>query len=202
MRTRLFDVAVACLGLVLGAPLWAAVAAAVRLDSDGPVLHRARRMGRHGTTVTVLKFRTMVLDAPGGPAVTASGDDRVTRIGRVLRATKLDEVPQLLNVVAGDMGLVGPRPEDPRYLEVYSEDQRRVLLGQRPGITSPASVAYRHEEAVLAGADDVDAAYRSQVLPAKLVIDTEYFARRSLTGDLGVIWATVVAVARRRPVEL
>ena len=119
------------------------------------------------------KFRRMVSDADKqGPGITATGDSRITRVGRFLRRTKIDELPQLINVLSGDMSLVGPRPEDPRYVTLYTPEQRRVLA-VRPGITSAASLAYRHEEQLLAGAD-WETVYREEVLPAKLAIDLEY----------------------------
>src|SRR5688572_27718688 len=141
--TRLLDVSVSALALVLGSPLLAMIAAGVKLTSSGPVLHRARRVGRGGVVFTLYKFRTMTIDAERtGPAITRHNDPRVTPLGRFLRQTKLDELPQLVNTLLGDMSLVGPRPEDPSYVRLYSPDERRVL-DVKPGITSAATVLHR-----------------------------------------------------------
>jgi lipopolysaccharide/colanic/teichoic acid biosynthesis glycosyltransferase len=193
---RVLDVAVASAALVVAAPVIAALAIAIRLGSPGPALHRAVRVGRHGAPFTLYKLRSMRVGAAGsGPGVTAGGDQRVTGVGRFVRATKLDELPQLVNVLRGEMSLVGPRPEDPRYVEWYDAEQRRIL-DVRPGITSPASVTYRDEEAVLAAADDVEAAYR-HVMAEKIAIDLDYFPHASLGGDLRWLWRTLTAVAGR-----
>jgi len=193
MTKRALDVTVAVLGLALLWPVLVVVAIAVALSSPGPVLHRAQRVGRGGQPFTLYKFRTMVRDAAAsGPGVTAGGDARITKVGRVLRRTKLDELPQLVNVLLGDMSLVGPRPEDERYVELYTPEQRRIL-DVRPGITSPASITYRDEEAVLRGADDLEAAYR-ELMAEKIRIDLAYLQRRSVRSDLGVLWRTALAV--------
>jgi lipopolysaccharide/colanic/teichoic acid biosynthesis glycosyltransferase len=190
----MLDLALATIGLVLTTPLAIALGLIVRATSPGPALHRATRIGRHGTPFTLYKFRSMRLGAASaGPGITAGGDPRITRIGRVLRRTKLDELPQLWNVVKGDMSLVGPRPEDPRYVELYNPTQRTILRW-RPGITSPASVTYRDEEAVLAAADDLDAAY-AMVMADKIDIDLAYFEHASLLGDLRWLARTLAAVA-------
>lgn len=201
MAKRLFDVAVAVVATVISSPAWLAIGAAIKLDSRGPVLHRARRVGGGGQEFTLLKFRTMTVGAAtAGPPVTTGGDPRITRVGRVLRSTKLDELPQLINVVRGDMSLVGPRPEDPRYVALYDEAQRAILRF-RPGITSPASRAYRHEEAILAAAPDAMATYRDEVLPAKLAVDLAYFPTASVRSDLRILASTLRAVVRRAPKE-
>jgi lipopolysaccharide/colanic/teichoic acid biosynthesis glycosyltransferase len=194
---RVLDVLLASVALLVATPVIAVLAIAIRLSSPGPALHRAVRAGRHGTPFTLYKLRSMQVGAAGaGPGVTAGGDRRVTPVGRFVRATKLDELPQLVNVLRGEMSLVGPRPEDPRYVDWYDDDQRRIL-DVRPGITSPASVTYRDEEAVLAAADDVEVAYR-RVMAEKIAIDLAYFPDASLAGDLRWLWRTVAAVAGRR----
>jgi lipopolysaccharide/colanic/teichoic acid biosynthesis glycosyltransferase len=189
---RIVDVVGATAGLVALAPLLLILWLAVRLDSPGAVLHRATRIGLDGRPFTLYKFRSMDAGAAlHGPAITADQDARVTRIGRTLRRAKLDELPQLVNVLRGDMSLVGPRPEDPRYVALYSPEQREVLKA-RPGITSPASLKYRGEEQLLTGGDWEDL-YVRRILPAKLAIDLEYLRRRTVMTDLGVILATVFA---------
>lgn len=190
------DRLVAAILLVALAPVLVLVAIAVRLSSPGPVLHRASRVGLGGTNFEVLKFRSMRLGEPG-TAVTSANDPRVTGVGRAIRSLKLDELPQLLNVVKGDMALVGPRPEDPRYVALYTDEQRR-LLRVRPGVTSPATVRYRHEESILAAATDVEQTYITEVLPAKLAIDLEWLDRRTLATDVQVLVATLLATLRTR----
>ncbi|MEW6580001.1 MAG: sugar transferase, partial [Chloroflexota bacterium] len=169
MLKRPFDLLASAIGLVFLSPLFALIALLIRLSSPGPIFYRARRVGRCGREFTLYKFRSMVANADRqGPGITTAGDPRVTPIGRVLRRTKLDELPQLWNVLRGDMSLVGPRPEDPRYVALYTPEQRRVL-DVRPGITSLASIEYRHEEAVLRG-PDWEQRYIREVMPAKLTI--------------------------------
>jgi lipopolysaccharide/colanic/teichoic acid biosynthesis glycosyltransferase len=201
----------AAVAVVLLGPLLAVLAVAVRLTSPGPALHRAVRQGRHGTFV-LLKLRTMRVGAAGiGPAVTAAGDPRVTAIGRILRRTKLDELPQLWNVVVGDMALVGPRPEDPRFID-WSDPLHRRVFSARPGITGLTALRYRNEEALLAEAarevaasagrdqvteDDLDRGYRERVLPLKLAMDAAYLDGRSLRGDLVILGRTIGQVLRR-----
>lgn len=178
--------------LVLG-PLFLLIAIAVKSDSSGPVFYLAQRTGRNGQLFRLFKFRSMVTGADRhGPGVTISGDSRVTRMGRFLRRTKLDELPQLWNVLRGDMSLVGPRPEDPRYVALYTAQQRRVL-SVRPGITSAASLAFRHEEQLLTG-PNWEEKYRTEVLPAKLAIDLDYLDRRTLVSDFGLIFKTFLAL--------
>jgi lipopolysaccharide/colanic/teichoic acid biosynthesis glycosyltransferase len=175
---------------VILSPIIAAIAAVVKLQDGGPVFHVGRRVGKDGKTIGVLKFRTMVPDAEKkGPAITASGDPRITRLGRLLRKTKLDELPQFLNVLKGDMSLVGPRPEDPRYVAAYTEEQRKVL-SVRPGITSPASLAYSDEESMLSG-DAWEGRYLTEILPHKLEIEAAYLRRRTIVSDLGILFKTL-----------
>lgn len=189
---RSFDLIVAAVGVTLTTPLFVVIAVLIKLESPGPIFYRSFRVGLRGEEFEVLKFRTM-RNSTTGPGVTRRGDPRVTRVGRVLRLTKFDELPQLLNVLAGDMSLVGPRPEDPRYVAHYTPEQWRVL-SVRPGITSPASLAYRHEEEVLASiSDDVETAYLTEVLPSKLRMDLDYVSRQSFLVDLRVLLRTAAS---------
>jgi lipopolysaccharide/colanic/teichoic acid biosynthesis glycosyltransferase len=193
---RLFDLALALPGLLLLSPLLLVVALLIKLDSRGPALFRQTRVGKHGRPFQILKFRTMVTDAEErGGQLTTAGDSRITRCGRVLRATKLDELPQLINVVRGEMSLVGPRPEVPRYVEMYTDAQRRVL-DLTPGITDPASIRYRDESAVLAAAEDPETFYVEVVMPEKIRLNLDYAAKASLFGDLGVILRTLACILR------
>jgi lipopolysaccharide/colanic/teichoic acid biosynthesis glycosyltransferase len=193
MLKRLFDITASGLGLLALAPVMLAVALVVKLTSPGPVFHRATRIGRHGKPFTLLKFRSMVVGADRlGPRITSVDDPRITRVGRFLRRTKLDELPQLINVLRGEMSIVGPRPEDPCYVALYTDEQRRVL-SVRPGITSLASVKYRDEEGMLAGMD-VERYYVECVLPAKLAIDLEYVRHGNLWRDVLIILMTLRAL--------
>jgi lipopolysaccharide/colanic/teichoic acid biosynthesis glycosyltransferase len=194
MIRRAIDVVGALAIGVVTAPIWLLAAVAIRLMDGAPVLHRGVRVGRGGTLFTLYKFRTM--GAEMGPSVTTDGDVRVTRAGEFLRRTKIDELPQLWNVVQGDMSLVGPRPELPRFVEHYSPEQRR-LLSVAPGLTSPATIAYQHEEALLARCPDPEHAYVEEVLPAKLALDLDWLDGRSMRGDLRVLAETVRAVLAR-----
>ena len=190
---RLLDLVASLAGLTLLSPFFVLIALLIALDSPGPVFYRGQRVGRHGRLFRLYKFRSMVVSAdPQGPGITAAGDARITRVGRFLRRAKLDELPQLINVLLGDMSLVGPRPEDPRYVAFYTPEQRRVL-SVRPGITSPASLAFRHEEQLLAG-EDWETHYRTRVLPDKLALDLAYLTRRTLLSDLALILRTLAAV--------
>jgi lipopolysaccharide/colanic/teichoic acid biosynthesis glycosyltransferase len=196
LLTRLLDISLSLAALIALSPLMLVLAVAVRCSSPGPVLYRARRVGKNGRLFQVYKFRSMVTDtADSGPRVTGSGDPRVTKLGRILRRTKLDELPQLLNTLIGDMSLVGPRPEDPCYVQSYSAEQRQVLR-VKPGITSPATLLHRHEEELLSGRD-FEETYRREILPNKLRIELEYLSRRTLSGDVRILMQTAFALFRR-----
>jgi lipopolysaccharide/colanic/teichoic acid biosynthesis glycosyltransferase len=192
---RGFDIIGSALGLLLLLPVLLACAVAVRLDSRGPVLFRQERIGRSGRPFTILKLRTMV-DRPrdGGPLITAAGDPRVTAAGRWLRRTKLDELPQLINVLRGEMSLVGPRPEAGRYVALYPDAVRDLVLSVRPGITDEASILFRNESELLANAQDPDAYYASELLPRKLEIHARYARQRSFAGDLRILSRTLRAL--------
>jgi lipopolysaccharide/colanic/teichoic acid biosynthesis glycosyltransferase len=190
---RLLDISLSLIGLILLSPLLLLAAVVVKLSSPGPVFHRARRVGKGGRLFDVYKFRTMIVNAAAhGPRVTGAGDHRVTPVGRFLRRSKIDELPQLFNVLRGDMSLVGPRPEDPSYVKTYSRGQLQVLR-VKPGLTSPATILHRNEEQMLAGPDP-ESNYRDQILPAKLQIDLRYFSHRTLSRDLFVLAKTAVAL--------
>ena len=188
---RLMDMLAAGVGLLLLSPLLALVALLVRLASPGPALFRQERMGRNFRPFQILKFRTMVQDAPqrGGP-ITFGGDPRITPLGSLLRQTKLDELPQLVNVLKGDMSLVGPRPEVPRYVELFRGDYAEILR-VRPGITDLASIRYRDEAAILGAAANPEEEYVRRVLPEKIRLAKEYVERRSLRLDLAIIFGTL-----------
>lgn len=195
MAKRLFDVFCAGLGLLLLSPLWILVAIWIKLDSPGPVLFRQERVGRFGQPFFIHKFRSMRVDAPVlGPQITVGDDPRITRSGRFLRASKIDELPQLWDVFRGAMSLVGPRPEVPRYVALYTPEQRELVLSVRPGITDPASLQFRHESEILARAADPEREYVEVILPAKLRIAGDYVRHASVWGDLRLILATLGAL--------
>jgi lipopolysaccharide/colanic/teichoic acid biosynthesis glycosyltransferase len=199
MAKRLFDVVLATVGLVACAPILVVAGALVRLTSPGPVLFRQERIGRGFRPFTIYKFRTMVADAPQrGAAITCGDDPRITRVGRLLRATKIDELPQLFNVLRGDMSFVGPRPEVQRYVEMFADDYREILA-VRPGITDLASILYRDEAAILGRAADPQAEYVERILPHKIRLAKEYRHRSSVLFDVGVILQTILAVVRPHP---
>jgi lipopolysaccharide/colanic/teichoic acid biosynthesis glycosyltransferase len=196
MGKRAFDLIAAALALLLLSPLLLAVALAVKLDSPGPVFFRQLRVGRHGVPFRIHKFRTMGADAPGLP-LTVGADPRITRTGAVLRRTRIDELPQLIDVLQGTMSLVGPRPEVPRYVALYPSALRERALAVRPGITDPASLEFIDEGERLARAADPEREYVEVILPAKLQRAAEYADRATLWSDLGVLWRTVQRLARQ-----
>jgi lipopolysaccharide/colanic/teichoic acid biosynthesis glycosyltransferase len=191
---REFDCVVATLGLALLAPIFVVVALLVKLSSPGPVFYFQDRVGLNGRRFKIVKFRSMFEDADKrGLAITSSSDRRITPIGRVIRSLKIDELPQLWNVLKGEMSLVGPRPEVLHYVESYSPEQRRVLT-VRPGITDPATIAYRREQELLATQTDPDRYYRDVVLPNKLNRNLEYLDRISLSYDLFLVLLTTFSL--------
>lgn len=188
---RFFDITVAFLGLLLLSPLLILSAILIKLDSKGHVFFRHERMGKRFRPFSMLKFRTMVQDAPqkGGP-ITFGNDPRITRMGRFLRKTKIDELPQLLNVLKGEMSLVGPRPEIREYVELFRQDYHEILK-VRPGITDLASLTYPDEAAVLGQSDTPERTYREQILPEKIKLAKEYLKRSSFSFDFILILKTL-----------
>jgi lipopolysaccharide/colanic/teichoic acid biosynthesis glycosyltransferase len=193
MANRLMDLVLAVAGLVVTAPVMLAISVAVRVRDGSPVIYRARRVGQHGREFALFKFRTMTQTT--GALVTAEGDPRITPLGRRLRRRKLDELPQLFNVLRGEMSIVGPRPEDPSYVALYTEAQRRVL-SVKPGITGVASLEYADEESLLRG-EDWETTYRQVIMPAKLRLELDYVARRSFRTDAALILRTAGIVVRQ-----
>ncbi len=192
---RGLDLATALVGFVLLSPIFLLLAVLIRRDSPGPTFYWGERVGRGGKPFHILKFRTMYEDTASydGPRVTGQGDPRITPLGQWLRDTKLNELPQLWNVLKGEMSIVGPRPEDKNFVDHWTPEAREVLLSVRPGITSPASVLYRDEENMLRSGDVVDQ-YLKVILPSKLRLDLLYVHNRSLLTDLDVIFWTVMAL--------
>jgi lipopolysaccharide/colanic/teichoic acid biosynthesis glycosyltransferase len=196
MSKRTFDLVAASIGLLLLAPLFIMLALWVRLDSPGPVFYRQQRVGRGGMLFRIFKFRTMVVRPSDGRQLTVGRDPRVTNAGHFLRKSKLDELPQLLNVIQGSMSLVGPRPEVPRYVACYPPEVRALVLSVAPGITDWASILYKEESEILGRAADPEQAYVEKILPAKLEYYVRYVRERSLWVDLRIIVHTLVAIAR------
>jgi lipopolysaccharide/colanic/teichoic acid biosynthesis glycosyltransferase len=187
------DVVLSLLVLLLLSPILAIVAMAVWLESGGPVLFRQKRVGLGFMPFEIVKFRTM--RPVGGPLITVAGDIRVTRVGKFLRETKLDEVPQFWSVLRGHMIIVGPRPEVPKYVELFIERYRKVLT-VRPGITDLASIRFRHEEDILYGSTDPLKEYAERILPAKLDLAEEYVSTRTCLGDISIMFRTATSIIR------
>lgn len=196
MSKRVFDVVAAASGLILLAPALLAIALWIRLDSPGPALFRQRRVGRFGRHFDIYKFRTMADRPDDGRQLTVGGDPRITRAGRFLRRTKLDELPQLLNVLEGTMSLVGPRPEVPRYVDRYPPTVRQTVLSVAPGITDLAAILYKDENDILGRAQDPERAYVETILPVKLEYYQRYVRERSFWLDLRIIFRTLAAILK------
>ena len=193
---RAMDIVLSACALAVLWPLLLLIALAIWIDDPGPVFYRQVRVGRNGKTFRIFKFRSMVMDADKkGLAITVGRDSRITRVGAVLRKTKLDELAQLLNVLLGQMSFVGPRPDVPKYVELYTPYQRQVLL-VRPGITDYASIAYRNENDLLAGAPNPETMYIEQIMPDKIELNMKYLREISPLADIRLILKTIVAVIK------
>lgn len=193
-RKRVFDLVFATSGLVITAPLFAVAALSIKLEDGGPIFFRQNRVGYRGAIFRIWKFRTMVVEADRkGPQLTVAGDPRITTVGRWLRKCKLDELPQLLNVLAGEMSFVGPRPEVQKYVAMYNEDQRGVLM-LVPGITDPASIRYYDEGNILALSQDPERRYVEDLMPEKISLNLLYAENATVVTDILVLVKTVVRV--------
>jgi lipopolysaccharide/colanic/teichoic acid biosynthesis glycosyltransferase len=198
LSKRAFDFVAALLGMTCLSPLFLVIAVLIQLDSRGPVIFKQERIGRGLRPFFIYKFRTMVKDAfTLGSVITVGEDPRITRVGHFLRRTKLDELPQLLNVLKGDMSIVGPRPEVRRYVEAYRQDYEEVLK-VRPGMTDLASLKFRDEAAILGTFDDPEDVYLKRILPEKVKLGKAYARGSSLCFDIAVIVRTLTALAARR----
>jgi len=190
MIKRLFDIVVAFLGLFLLSPILLLAALLIKRDSPGPIFFRQERMGRGFRSFFIYKFRTMVQDAPKSATITSDGDPRITRVGRLLRKTKIDELPQLFNVLKGEMSFVGPRPEVRQYVELFRQDYDDILR-IRPGITDLATMKYRDEEVVLALSENPEEEYLNRILPDKISLAKDYLGRSSFLFDLVLVLKTL-----------
>lgn len=194
MNKRFFDIVAATLGMVFLSPFLLWIAWLIRREDGGPVFYRGVRVGLHGKPFRIFKFRTMVVDAEKtGVLSTADDDTRITYVGKFLRRYKLDELPQLLNVLKGDMSIVGQRPEVKRYTDLFTEEEK-IILSIRPGITDWASIWNADEGAILAGAEDPEQAYMELIRPTKLKLQMKYVRERSLWMDLKIIFLTILAI--------
>ena len=197
MSKRLFDLIFASLGLVMLSPLLLLMAAWVKLDSNGSIFFRQERVGQHGKTFRIHKFRTMITDTEKrGLQITVGKDSRITRSGAFLRRYKLDELPQLIDVVIGNMSLVGPRPEVPKYVACYPADVRDLVLSVKPGITDLASIEFKDENTLLGQSSNPEKTYKEQILPIKLDYYTQYARKHNLLLDINLIFKTLVAIVR------
>ncbi len=195
---RLFDVVASGIGLILLSPLFLVVAIWISLDSDGPVFFRQVRVGRYNKNFRIFKFRTMKIGSDKGRLITVGGhDSRITRSGYFLRKTKIDELPQLINVFVGDMSIVGPRPEVRHYVDLWLPEQMHVL-DVRPGITDPASIRYRNENELLEGADDPEQFYINVIMQDKIKLYLEYVENRGFWYDIKIIFLTFYAIIKQR----
>lgn len=192
---RAFDAVASAAGLIVLSPVFLAVGIAIKAHDRGPVFFRQERIGLHGRPFRIHKFRSMRV-AGTGALITSADDDRITPVGKFLRKSKLDELPQLIDVLRGDMSLVGPRPEVPRYVAMWPADARDEILGVRPGISDPAAIAFRNEQDELAASDDPERHYVEVILPKKVEMYRDYVRNRSFLGDLGVIFRTLASVVR------
>jgi lipopolysaccharide/colanic/teichoic acid biosynthesis glycosyltransferase len=196
MIKRLFDIFLSLLVLLILFPLFIIIAIWILLDSPGGVFYRQIRVGRFNKDFPMLKFRTMRPGSESGGLLTVGGTDpRITRAGKFLRRAKLDEFPQLINILAGQMSIVGPRPEVRKYVELYKEEQMKVL-SVRPGLTDYASLQYIQEDEMLAAADDPEKAYIEEMMPAKLELNLKYIRERSLGKDIGIICRTLQSMVK------
>jgi lipopolysaccharide/colanic/teichoic acid biosynthesis glycosyltransferase len=202
MTKRTFDIIVSVLGLVVLTPLLLLLAVVIKLDSPGPIFFRQERIGRGFRPFSIFKFRTMVQDlSDQGRLITVGDDPRITRVGRILRKSKFDELPQLINVLKGDMSLVGPRPEVRRYVELFRKDYEQILK-IRPGITDLASLKYNDEATLLTQLENPEAEYCNRILPDKISLSKEYVKKSSFIFDLSLIIKTLSKIFQRGSMHL
>jgi len=195
---RLFDLGASFFGLILLAPIFVLSALWIMIDSKGPIFFRQERVGFQGINFRIHKFRTMVLDAEKkGKQITVGADSRITTVGGFLRKYKLDELPQLIDVLVGNMSLVGPRPEVSKYIDYYSDDEKHDVLSVKPGITDNASIEFRNENELLASSKDPEAAYINEVLPKKIALYRKYVRERSFFGDVVIIFKTIFLIIKK-----
>lgn len=195
---RSFDVFVSAIVILVALPLWILVAILIKLDSSGPILYRGTRVGKEGHEFKIYKFRSMVkLADQSGIGITQRADQRITRVGHGLRNLKIDEMPQLLNVIKGNMSIVGPRPEDPRFVKYYTPEQRKIFT-VRPGMASPAFIKYRNEETLLSQVkeENLEQVYVNNIMQKKIAMDLDYIANQSFTYDLKILLSAALSLIK------
>lgn len=193
---RIFDIVASLCGLIILSPMLIIVAMCIKLDSKGPVFFKQKRVGKNKKIFEIYKFRTMVTDAEKlGKQITVGNDSRITRVGKFIRKCKLDEFPQLINVLKGEMSLVGPRPEVPRYVELYDEYEEQILLVQ-PGITDYASIEYRNENEILGNSSNPEETYIEEIMPTKIELNMKYIRNISIVEDIKLIVNTILAILK------
>ena len=193
---RIFDITVSLTGILCTSVFFIIIGIWIKIDSNGPVFYQQTRVGKNEKHFKILKFRTMVIDADkNNQLITVGADSRITRAGRFLRRTKIDEIPQLINILKGDMSFVGPRPEVPKYVDMYNEDQKCVML-VRPGLTDTASIEYRNESELLALSEDPERTYIQEVMPRKLIFNMQYLENISVINDIRIMITTIKKVLR------
>jgi lipopolysaccharide/colanic/teichoic acid biosynthesis glycosyltransferase len=194
---RIFDVVASSIGLIVLLPVFIVIAILIKLNDKGPIFYKQKRIGQNFKPFELLKFRTMVVNADKiGPAITKDGDPRTTKIGKFLRKTKLDELPQLWNVIRGDMSIVGPRPEVEKYIRYYKYDYKEILK-VKPGITDYAAIKFRNEEEILSQFEDVEKAYIEHILPKKINLYKIYINKVGFLTDLKIIFNTLWRIVYR-----
>ncbi|MDE5549585.1 MAG: sugar transferase, partial [Clostridia bacterium] len=188
---RCFDIFFSLLGITLLLWLFLIIAIAIKCTSKGPALFKQERVGKNGETFKIWKFRSMVVNAESkGMQITTDGDNRITKVGKFIRKTKIDELPQLFNVLSGKMSFVGPRPEVPKYVALYNEEQQKVL-SVKPGITDLASIEFRNENDLLDGDEDPEKKYIEEIMPSKLALNLKYIEKAGFFYDIGLIFKTI-----------
>lgn len=193
---RIFDILFSSIGLILISPILLVISIIIKITSEGPILFKQVRVGKDNKDFKILKFRTMIVDADKkGLKITVKDDPRITKIGKLLRKTKLDELPQLFNVLLGDMSFVGPRPEVRKYVDLYTEEQKQVL-SVRPGITDLASIKYRNENELLDQSTNPEDTYINEIMPSKLKINLDYVKNINLVNDIKLILLTIKTVIK------
>lgn len=191
---RIFDIVASLGGLIILSPMLIIVAICIKLDSKGPVFFKQKRVGKNKKIFEIYKFRTMVTDAEKlGKQITVGNDSRITRVGKFIRKCKLDEFPQLINVVKGEMSLVGPRPEVPRYVELYDEYEEQILL-VKPGITDYASIEFRNENEILGNSSNPEETYIEEIMPTKIELNMKYIRNISILEDIKIITRTIYVI--------
>ena len=197
MLKRLFDTTLSLMGIIISLPFSLLISLMVKLDSQGPVLYRALRAGRWGKPFKIYKFRTMVVNADklGGPS-TSADDSRLTKVGKFLRSHNLDELPQLINVLKGEMSFIGPRPEIPSEIDTYSPETKKMILSVRPGMTDLATLANLHEEEILKGSSNPHQTYREKIKPEKIRLGMEYVKKQSFWLDIKILFKTILVALK------